>query len=148
MSHRVTVTGATGHVGQALVARLREKGVQVRAVARSADKLKALGDGVEPQAGSLDDVAFLTRAFTGAEAVFAMIPPSFGEADFRGYQRRLGGAIVEAVAGARVPRVVTLSSLGADLAAGTGPIAGLHELEGRLEAVPGLHVLHLRPTFF
>jgi uncharacterized protein YbjT (DUF2867 family) len=148
MTQRVAVTGATGHVGAELVRRLREKNVQVRAIARRADALKGLGEGVETAAGSLDDVAFLEKAFSGADAVFAMVPPSYGEADFRAYQRRVGDVIAGAVAAARVSRVVTLSSLGADKDGGNGPIAGLRDLEKRLEAVPGLHVVHLRPTYF
>ena len=148
MAHTVTVTGATGHVGGELVRRLRDKGVRVRAVARNADRLKALGEGVEVLAGSLDDTAFLTRAFTGADAVFAMIPPSYGEKDFRAYQRRIADSIAAAVAAARVSRVVALSSVGAERGSGNGPVAGVHDLEKRLEAVPGVHVVHLRPAYF
>lgn len=44
-------------------------------------------------------------------------------------------------------RVVSLSSVGAELAAGTGPIAGLHEQEQRLNARAGLDLLHLRPGY-
>jgi uncharacterized protein YbjT (DUF2867 family) len=148
MSQVVTVTGATGRVGRQLVRRLRDQGVRVRAVARHADGLSALGDGIEAHAGSLEDTAFLTQAFAGADAVFAMVPPSYGERDFRAYQRRVGDSIAAAVAAARVSRVVTLSSIGADRDGGNGPIAGLYDLEKRIEAVAGVHVVHLRPTFF
>jgi uncharacterized protein YbjT (DUF2867 family) len=148
MSQVVVVTGATGRVGSELVRRLREKGVRVRAVARHADRLNALGNGVEAHAGSLEDVAFLTRALTGADVLFAMVPPSYGETDFRAYQRRVADSIAAAVAAARVSRVVTLSSVGADRDGGNGPIAGLHDLEKRIESIPGVHVVHLRPTFF
>lgn len=148
MARTVTVTGATGHVGAELVKQLRDSGVRVRAVARSGERLKALGDGVETFAGSLDDGALLRRAFAGADVVFAMVPPSYGEKDFRAYQRRIGDSIAAAVADARVTRVVALSSLGAESDRGNGPIAGVHDLEKRLEAVPGLHVVHLRPAYF
>ena len=148
MTKVVTVTGATGHVGGELVQRLKTAGVKVRAVARHADRLKALGEGVEAHAGSLDDAAFLTKAFLGADAAFVLIPPSYGEKDFRGYQRRLGDVVTGAVRTAGVPRVVSLSSVGAERESGTGPIAGLHDFEKALEAVSGLHVLHLRPAYF
>ena len=148
MTQVVAVTGATGRVGAELVERLRGQGVRVRAIARNADRLKALGEGVEAYAGSLDDAAFLARTFAGADAVFAMVPPSYGEPDFRAYQRRIGDTIAGALASARVSRAVTLSSVGADADGGNGPIAGLHDLEKRLEAVPGLHLVHLRPTYF
>jgi len=48
---------------------------------------------------------------------------------------------------AGVRRVVFLSSVGADLPAGTGPIAGLHAQEERLRKL-GVPVLLLRPGYF
>jgi uncharacterized protein YbjT (DUF2867 family) len=44
--------------------------------------------------------------------------------------------------------VVFLSSIGADLSDGTGPIAGLHAQEERLRTLPDLNVLILRPAPF
>jgi uncharacterized protein YbjT (DUF2867 family) len=49
---------------------------------------------------------------------------------------------------AGVSHVVNLSSQGADLPRGTGPILGLHDQEIRLNALRGVQVLHLRPTYF
>ena len=43
---------------------------------------------------------------------------------------------------------MNLSSIGAHLAAGSGPIAGLHRQEQRMNALDGLDVLHLRPGYF
>jgi uncharacterized protein YbjT (DUF2867 family) len=43
---------------------------------------------------------------------------------------------------------VALSSLGADLSEGTGPIAGLHAQEERLKQLEGINVLLLRPVSF
>ncbi|HEX6721910.1 MAG TPA: hypothetical protein VF107_10100, partial [Burkholderiaceae bacterium] len=57
-------------------------------------------------------------------------------------------AIATAISRSGVRRVVNLSSIGAELPAGTGPIAGLHEQEQRLNAIPGLDLLHLRPGYF
>jgi uncharacterized protein YbjT (DUF2867 family) len=148
MSHTVAVTGATGHVGGGLARGLRERGVDVRAIGRHEDRLRAVAPGVDARVAALDDVGALTRALEGASAAFLLIPPSYGETDFRAYQRRLGDAIVRAVEASGVPRVVTLSSIGAEAESGTGPIAGLHELEKRLDAIPGRHVLHLRPAYF
>jgi uncharacterized protein YbjT (DUF2867 family) len=41
-----------------------------------------------------------------------------------------------------------LSSFGAQAPAGTGPIAGLHSSEQKLNAISGLNVLHLRAGYF
>ena len=53
-----------------------------------------------------------------------------------------------AIAEARVPYVVTLSSVGAQHAEKTGPIVGLHNMEEKLNRIEGLNVLHLRPAQF
>jgi len=145
----VVVTGATGHVGGALARELRARGVRVRAIGRSRERLEGLvARGAEARVGSIDDPGFLTEAFAGADAVFAMIPPDYTTPDHRAYQRRVGDTLATAIERAKVPRALDLSSVGADLGGGNGPIAGLHDLEKRLEAVSGLHVLHLRPTYF
>jgi uncharacterized protein YbjT (DUF2867 family) len=54
--------------------------------------------------------------------------------DILGTQKKTGAAIAGAVKAAKLPRVVLLSSHGADLPSGTGPIAGLHYLEEGLKA--------------
>jgi uncharacterized protein YbjT (DUF2867 family) len=90
----------------------------------------------------------LAPAFEGAAAVFGFIPPAYEAEDFAAYQDRVGEAIVTAVKRAKITHVVNLSSIGAQLPKGTGPIAGLHRQEQRLNAVPGLAVLHLRPAYF
>lgn len=90
----------------------------------------------------------LTKAFSGAKAVYAMIPPSMTSPDYRGDQDRAVNAIAEALGQAGVEYVVSLSSVGADKSEGTGPVAGLHYLEQTLNRIPGLHVLHLRPGYF
>jgi uncharacterized protein YbjT (DUF2867 family) len=143
------VCGATGHVGRVIAERLVEKGKRVRLVARGAGKLSQLTSrGAEVAAGSLDDEAFLRRAFEGAAAAFVLVPPAFGVPDFRAYQRSIVAALGAALEAARVPRVVSLSSVGAQLDRDNGPIAGLHDLEQRLDRLPGASVLHLRPGFF
>jgi uncharacterized protein YbjT (DUF2867 family) len=98
--------------------------------------------------GSLEDAAFLTRAFAGATAVFAMVPPNDATPDYRAFQRRVVDALGRAVEAAKVSHVVTLSSIGGQHPSGNGPIAGLHELERRMDRVRGLNVLHLRPGYF
>jgi uncharacterized protein YbjT (DUF2867 family) len=149
MSGVAVVTGATGHVGGAAVRELRKRGVAVRAIGRSAERLKELAAlGAEVHAGSLEDIGFLQKAFEGASVVFAMIPPNTAAPDVRAYQRGVSNALATAMARARVSHAVSLSSLGADQKEGTGPIAGLHDFEKRLEAAPGLNVRHLRPTYF
>ena len=129
------VTGATGHVGKAAAERLKTQGHEVRLVSRSAGL-------------SLEDVAALTRAFSGVDGVFLMIPPDFKAPDLRKRQNEFGEKLAEAARAAKVRRVVFLSSINGHLEDGTGPILGLHDMEERLNALGIIELVHLRPTFF
>jgi len=145
----LVITGATGKTGSKLTEMLLARGLKVRVVGREAAKLKAFtAKGAEAAVGDLGDKAFLTKAFTGAEAVFALIPPNFGVADYRAYQDSLGKTIIAAIKDSGVKYVVNLSSQGAHLPERTGPIKGLHDQEERLNKLEGVNVLHLRPTYF
>ncbi len=148
MAEGYVVFGATGHVGRIVVTRLLEAGKKVRAVARSADKLKPLaGAGARILPGSVDDPAFLRLAFDGMKAAFVLLPPYLG-AGIRAWQDRTAAALGDALEAAKVPYAVTLSSIGADRPSGNGPIAGLHALEARLDRIPNHSPLHLRPGYF
>lgn len=141
------VLGATGHTGAVVAERLRSAGKRVRAVGRDAGRLKALAArGCEPAAGSADDQEFLRRALAGADAAYALVPPSLAPG-IRAFQDRVAAAVAGAVAAAGTRHVVALSSIGADQASGNGPIAGVHRLERRL-AETGAAVLALRPGYF
>lgn len=144
----ITVTGATGNVGSVVVDSLLTKGAKVRVIGRDESRLKRFADrGAEIHAGSADDVAFLTRSFVGAKAIFAMIPPNVQAPDMHRYLDTMGQAIASAAAAAKVPRIVHLSSIGAQLESGTGPIAGLHRQEARLNQL-NIDVVHLRAGYF
>lgn len=145
----IVVMGASGHTGREIGERLLKAGEKVRALGRSAEKLAPLkAAGAAVMTGDALDAAFLTSAFRGADAVYTLLPPDVTSTDYRALQDAQGEAIVEAVRSAGVTRVVLLSSVGADQESGTGPIAGLAAQERRLRALPGVHVLALRPGYF
>ncbi len=148
MAERYVVFGATGHVGGIVAGRLLDAGKRVKAVARTADRLKALtARGAEAATGSIDDPAFLRRTLEDAEAAFALLPPYMGQG-IRAFQDRATAALGDALEAARVPHSVALSSIGADRPSGNGPIAGLHVLEQRLDQIPNHSPLHLRAGYF
>lgn len=152
MSDHTTILGASGHVGRRAAEHLLDHHRRVRVVARSADHLSDLAArGAEPFAGSADDPEFLRRAFDGARAVFSMLPPvppiQEGD-DLRKAQGRVSEAIAGALKATGVRYVVNLSSVGAEVPYGTGPIAGLHDHEERLDGLDGVAIVHLRAAFF
>lgn len=149
MSPLIAITGASGNVGQALAGHLLDRGVKVRAIARGIERLQPLAArGAQLECGDLNDPKFMARAFRGADAVFAMIPPNYGHPDPRAYQRQIAEALASAVQVARVSHAVTLSSIGADQSAGTGPIVGLRAFEERFNQIPNVHLVHLRAGYF
>jgi uncharacterized protein YbjT (DUF2867 family) len=146
----IVITGATGNTGSVAAEALLAKGEKVRVVGRDASRLQSfVTRGAEAVVANLEDKVSLARAFEGATAVYAMIPENMVVEDFRTYQERVADAIASAVVQAQVPYVVTLSSVGAQHAEGTGPIAGLHSLEQKLNRLRGVtNVLHVRADFF
>ena len=143
------VTGASGNTGRIVAESLLDAGKKVRVIGRSADRLQALvAKGAEPCVCDLTDRLALTKAFTGAEGVFAMIPPNPTSRDYRAFQDRVTEAIAAALEAAEVDYAVALSSFGADKKDKTGPVVGLHHLEQRLSQIGSLNVLFLRPGYF
>lgn len=143
------IIGATGHIGSRVVNLLLNKGEKVWVIGRDVSRLQQfVKRGAVAAAGDLHDTAFLTGAFEGAKTVFAMIPPNCNAINFRAYQDVVGSSIATAISTAEVTHVVNLSSQGAELPQGTGPIAGLHDQEERLNNLRAVNVLHLRPTYF
>jgi hypothetical protein len=73
-----------------------------------------------------------------------MLPPAKSRED----QEQESTAIAQAAKESGLRYAVNLSSNGAQVPEGTGPVAGLHSLEQKLNAISGLNVLHLRAAYF
>ena len=143
------ITGASGNTGKVIANALLDAGKKVRVLGRDAEKVKELTDkGAEAAIGNLEDIDFLTKAFGGGLAVYAMIPPNFQTDDYRGYQNNVADAQIEAAKNAGVKYIVTLSSDGAHLKEKAGVVQGLADMEEKWNAVEGINVLHLRPSYF
>ena len=143
------ITGATGHTGSVAARTLLSRGQKVRAIGRTPDRLQPLTSaGAEPFVADVTDAKRLSEAFRGAQAVYAMIPPNIQSNDVRGYQEQVSDVISSAIANAKVPFVVLLSSIGADKPDKTGPVVGLHNFEQKLNRIDGTNVLHLRAGYF
>lgn len=143
------IMGSTGNTGKPIVQALLKAGKKVRAISRDKAKVNELvASGAEAAVGDIADASFLTGAFEGATAVYAMIPPNFKTNDYRSYQNQMAESIASAIEGNGVRYAVTLSSVGAHLPEKAGVVQGLRDLELRLNRIPGLNVLHLRPSYF
>ena len=143
------ITGATGNTGSVIAAKLLGRGEKVRVIGRDARRLAGfVQKGAEAFVADVTDASALTKAFTGAKAVYAMIPPNVAAPDVSGYQERVSDALVTAIANTGVGHAVVLSSVGADKPDKTGPVVGLHNLELKLNNVAGLNALYVRAGYF
>jgi uncharacterized protein YbjT (DUF2867 family) len=143
------ITGATGNTGGVVAEKLLAKGEKIRVIGRDTTRLaKFVQKGAEGFAGDITDAAALARAFDGAKSVYALVPPNLGSTDVRAYQERVSDAVASALAKGSVSHVVVLSSIGADKPDRMGPVVGLHNLEQKLNGIPGLSALYLRAGYF
>jgi uncharacterized protein YbjT (DUF2867 family) len=135
-------------VGSVVASELLAKGESVKVLVRDAAKgAPWKAKGAEVAVGTLDDTASLAAALKGAEGFFTLLPPNFAADDLFAAQKETANSIGAAVKQSGVPHVVMLSSIGADLAEGTGPIKGLHYLEGVLRAT-GTKLTAIRAGYF
>jgi uncharacterized protein YbjT (DUF2867 family) len=143
----ITVIGATGQQGGAVVDALIGHRVPIRAVTRNpnGDKARALvARGVEVVRADLEDVDSVRAAFDGAAAAFAMTTHDGPEGPTREVAH--GRVIAAAAADAALPFLVYSSVGGVDRASGVPHFESKHRIEEDLRtAVP---VTFVRPTFF
>lgn len=143
------VIGASGNTGHIVASNLLTRGEKVRVVGRNSAHLQPLtSKGAEPFIADVTDASALAKAFHGADAAFVMIPPNLNSKDPLGHSNRVTDAITTAIQKAGTKNVVALSSIGAELASGTGPVVGLHNLEQKLNQIGNANVLYLRAAYF
>src|SRR6202050_5261817 len=139
------ILGASGNTGSIVANSLLLNGKNVRVIGRDAGRLQPfVGKGAEAFTADLSDAAALTKAFRGARAAYLMLPP----AKSREEQERDSDGIAKAVKKSGLLYAAHLSSYGAQVAEGAGPVSGLHASEQKLNAIEGLNVLHLRAAYF
>jgi len=139
------ILGATGNTGSIVADTLLLRRKKVRVVGRDAGRLERfVRKGAEAFTGDVSDAVALTKAFSGARAAYLLLPPITSRED----QERESDAIAKAAKESGLSHALYLSSYGAHVREGTGPVAGLHSSEQKLNAISGLNVLHLRAAYF
>lgn len=133
------IMGVTGQVGGAVARHLMASGAHVRAIVRTAAAAQAWeAKGATAAVASIDDAAALQAAFTGADGAFIMTPTWFDADDMFAENRVAIETLGSALRAARPGNVVLLSSVGAQLDAGTGAIGKLHLMEQAFADLPAL----------
>jgi uncharacterized protein YbjT (DUF2867 family) len=145
----IAIIGATGNTGKTAAETLLAAGEKVRVIGRTAEKLQSLvAKGAEPFVGNVIDADAMTKALHGADSAYIMIPPDVKQKDLRAYDTVVIESLYTAIDNSGLRHAVVLSSIGAEMAEGNGPIAGLHEMEESFKRMHDVNFLFLRPAYF
>lgn len=142
------VTGITGNTGGAAASALLATGQSVRALVRDPARAGVwAARGVDLVPGDVADGEDLRRALAGVRGAYVLVPPHGAHPDPIAHAGEVARAVRDASREAGLERLVLLSSEGAHLPSGTGPIQGLHAAEGILIDAAA-RVTFLRATYF
>jgi len=124
------VMGITGQVGGATAKQLLAHGKKIRALVRNRDKAANWANqGVELVDGDWNDPAAIAQALEGVEGAFVMLPSLWAPSPDYNEAKDVIANYVEALTKPAPPRVVALSSMGANRTSGLGMITALSLLE-------------------
>jgi uncharacterized protein YbjT (DUF2867 family) len=141
------ITGITGKVGGEVARHLIANSQSVRAVLR--DRAKAAdwaAKGCDVAIADMENAEQLAAAFSGTEGVFILPPSDFDPEPGYPEAKRVIDQVTRALIAARPPRVVCLSTIGAD-APHDNLLTQRTLMERSLGAI-GLPVTFLRPGWF
>ena len=145
---KIAVTTPTGHIGNKLANILLDRRSDVTLIARHPEKVKDLASrGAKVIAGEHSDPAVVEQAVRGADALFWLTPSEITSHNPLGTARRMADAGASVIRKHPDLHVVQLSSAGAFLPSGTGPIVGLYETEEKFRGA-GRNIVSLRPNEF
>ena len=149
---KIIITGSLGNISKPLATELVQKGHDITIISSSNEKqteIEALG--AKAAIGSVEDTAFLTNTFKGADAVYCMIPRANyfdPKLDLDAFTRKIGNTYAEAIENSGVKRVVFLSSIGAHLEQNSGIIQRYNEIEAVLNKLQDVSITFMRPVSF
>lgn len=130
------IAGVTGRTGSVVASTLLAAGKQVRVLVRDRAKGEPwAARGADVAVATMEDRAALATALAGAAGAYLLVPPvGWTETDIPRGRAALTSSILAAVRESRPDHVVLLSSIGAEVPTGTGPIQYVHRLEEDLAA--------------
>ena len=143
------IARALRRTGRVAAQTLLTRGKSVRALVGDATRAEPLrSKGAEVRSVDVADEDALARALEGVQGAYLLLPPAVQEPDVLAHFARLTEIYVRAVGKAGVPHVVFLSSFGAQVERGTGPILSVRNAEERLSRLPDTALTFLRPASF
>lgn len=147
-SYPYVVFGVTGRTGAATAEALLRSGQPVRAVVRDPVKGQAWTErGADVVVADLTDLAAMTQALSQVRGAYVVSPQHYNREDLFERAALIADITARAVTAAAVPKLVALSSVGADRESGTGWIKMNRMLEQSL-AKSGVPTIFLRAAYF
>ncbi|MBL8507154.1 NmrA family NAD(P)-binding protein [Chitinimonas sp. JJ19] len=142
------VFGVTGRTGAAAADALLCSGCPVRVVVRDLAKGRPWAErGAEVAVADLTDLASMTKVLSQAQGAYVVSPQHYNREDLFERADLIADTTARAAVAADVPRLVALSSVGADRESGTGWIGMNRMFEQRLGAI-GVPTIFLRTAYF
>jgi len=142
------VFGVTGRTGAAAADALLRSGHSVRVVVRDAAKGRLWAErGAEIAVADLTDLASMTKALSRVQGAYVVSPQHYNREDLFERADLIAYTTARAAVAADVPRLVALSSVGADRESGTGWIRMNRMFEQRLGEA-GVSTIFLRAAYF
>lgn len=140
---KIIITGSLGNISKPLTEKLVQKGHSVTVISHNPDRQKDI-EAMEATAaiGSIEDVDFLTRAFTGADAVYCMIPFNFKDPNLIAWFKKISNNYARSIQKAGIKRAIALSGWAA------GVITSYKDTENILNELSDASVTHIRPGYF
>ncbi|MTH15498.1 NAD(P)H-binding protein [Flavobacterium sp. LC2016-01] len=149
---KIILTGSLGNISKPLANNLVQKGHAISIISSNVENQSEIEKlGAKALIGSVEDLDFLTESFTGANAVYCMIPRANyfdPNLDLDAFTRKIGNNYAEAIAKSGVKRLVFLSSIGAHLEKNSGIIQRYNEIEAVLNRLSDVSITFMRPTSF
>jgi NAD(P)H dehydrogenase (quinone) len=138
---KIVLTGSLGNISKPLMEILVQEGHQVTLISTDPNKqaqIQAMG--AQPAIGSIQDLPFLIKTFTGADVVYCMHPLDFTAQSLDIWDGNMDN-YVKAISTSGVKRVIVLSGWVAHLLNNVHP-------EKKFEALNGVSVTFVRPGPF
>jgi uncharacterized protein YbjT (DUF2867 family) len=146
---KYVLTGSLGNITKPLAEQLIAAGHDLTIISSKPERAAAIAQlGAKPAIGLVENSDFLAAAFKGADAVYVMVPPKWDAPDWKGYIAGVGSTFAMALKTAGIKKVVHLSSIGAHMPDGCGPVSGIHYVEEALNGLANTDVKHIRAGFF
>lgn len=142
------ILGGTGHVGSQLASNLKAKGEKVLVITHDANKMSDLKtQGYEVAVVDVYNANALRKVFNMGQRAFILNPPADPATDTDKEENKTVNAIIEAVTGSTLKKLVVASTYGVQKIERAGDLGVLFELEQQLKKLP-LPVSIIRSAYY